>query len=286
MQLLCVGEAFADLIFMDIARMPRAGEELRTRRFAATAGGGAVITAVAASRLGLRSRIISALGADVVRRLRRERVGIVNLSAPGEDGAISGAISTAHDRSFVTFDGVNEQLERRLLARAGSIRAPYVHFALGPRHCARWAGIVERLRAAGSVTSWDFGWHDDLTRRRGLGRLLASIDYLFLNEREAVHYARTPTLRAAVDVWRRRPGSTIVKLGEAGSRWLSADRDLHVPVRPLRAVDTTGAGDAFNGGFLTGLARGLTPLACLRLANRVGAASTQRPGGLDGLPTR
>ena len=54
----------------------------------------------------------------------------------------------------------------------------------------------------------------------------------------------------------------------------------------MRAVDSTGAGDAFNGGFLCGVLRGLPPRACLRLGNFVGARSTRRAGGLDGLPGR
>ena len=167
MHLLCVGEAFTDLIFLRMARIPRAGEELRTGHFAATVGGGAVITAVAASRIGLRARVMSALGPDAVARLRAERVSLINVIRPGERAAVSVAISTARDRSFVTFDGVNDQLEGRLWRRRRDIRAPFVHFAFAPRDCARWAAVVRRLQQAGSVTSWDFGWHQNLASRRG-----------------------------------------------------------------------------------------------------------------------
>lgn len=293
--LICVGESFTDLIFAGLDRVPRPGEELRTRRFVATVGGGAVITAVAASRLGLRTTVISALGPDAVTRLRKEGVGVVNLLERGESPAVSVAISTRSDRSFVTFDGVNDRLERRLSGRwrrTRELSAPsdlrnfrFVHFAFAPRNCSHWARIVERLRAMGFVTSWDFGWHEDLVDRRGFQALAASVDYLFLNEQEAAMYARSRTLRSAIAVWRRdRPRPTIIKLGASGSRWIAPDRDLRVPVRARTPVDTTGAGDAFNGAFLAGLARGLSARRCLQLANRVGAASTTKPGGLDGLP--
>jgi sugar/nucleoside kinase (ribokinase family) len=286
MQLVCVGEAFTDLIFLGMERFPRGGEELRTGHFAATVGGGAVITAVAASRMGLRARVISALGPDAVARLRAERVSLLNVIRPGERAAVTVAISTAHDRSFVTFNGVNDQLERRLLREVRHIHAPFVHFAFAPRDCARWAAVVRRLQHRGSVTSWDFGWHQNLARRRGFRTLAAAVDYLFLNQAEAVIYARTRTLARAAEVWRRRARPTIVKLGAAGSRWIGADVDLHVTGRRRTAVDTTGAGDAFNGGFLAGLSRGLAPRDCLRLGNVVGAAVTQKAGGLDGLPPR
>jgi len=286
MHLLCVGEAFTDLIFSRMERMPRAGEELRTGHFAATVGGGAVITAVAASRIGLRSRVLSALGPDAVARLRAERVSLINVIRPGERAAVSVAISTARDRSFVTFDGVNDQLERRLWRRCRDIQAPFVHFAFAPRDCARWAAVVRRLQRRGSVTSWDFGWHQNLPKRRGFHTLAAAVDYLFLNQPEAVMYARTRTLAGAVEVWRTRPRPTIIKLGAAGSRWIAPDVDLHVAGRRRAVVDTTGAGDAFNGGFLAGVARGLAPRDCLKLGNAVGAAVIQKPGGLDGLPAK
>jgi sugar/nucleoside kinase (ribokinase family) len=284
MHLLCVGEAFTDLIFLRMQRIPRAGEELRTGHFAATVGGGAVITAVAASRIGLRARVMSALGPDAVARLRAERVSLVNLIRPGERSAVSVAISTVRDRSFVTFDGVNDQLEGRLWRRLRDIRAPFVHFAFAPRDCARWAAVVRRLQQNGSVTSWDFGWHQNLASRRGFHALAAAVDYLFLNQQEAMMYAGTRTLARAVEAWRTRTRPTIIKLGAAGSRWIGPNLDLHVTGRRRAAVDTTGAGDAFNGGFLAGLARGLAPRDCLRLGNAVGAAVTQKPGGLDGLP--
>jgi sugar/nucleoside kinase (ribokinase family) len=284
-RLLCVGEAFTDLIFMGLDRIPRAGEELRTDRFTATVGGGAVITAVAASRLGLRATVMSALGPDAVARLRAERVSVVNVMKPGERAAVSVAISLPRDRCFVTFDGANRQLERRVLSASrmwrspSGLRADFVHFALAPRDCAKWTALVRRLRAAGIVTSWDFGWHEDLAARRGFRTLADAVDYLFLNEQEALMYARVRTLSRAFPEWRRRRGATIVKLGSAGSQWIGPGVDLYARVRRRKPVDTTGAGDAFNGAFLAGLSRGLAPADCLRLANRVGAETTQRPGG-------
>src|SRR5689334_18038238 len=66
--LLTIGEAFEDLVFFDLPRLPEAGEEMKTSRFTATIGGGAVITAIAAARLGLRTAIVSGLQTSAVRR--------------------------------------------------------------------------------------------------------------------------------------------------------------------------------------------------------------------------
>ena len=59
---------------------------------------------------------------------------------------------------------------------------------------------------------------------------------------------------------------------------------FHVPGFSVRAVDTTGAGDAFNGGFLAARLAGRTPKPSLRAGNRMGALSTRAAGGIDGLP--
>jgi sugar/nucleoside kinase (ribokinase family) len=282
--LLTLGEAFEDLVFLGLPRLPNSGEEIRTDHFVRTIGGGAVITAVAAARLGLPCGTWSALGDLAVRRLKREGVAVSNLKAAGEDHAISAALSTADNRSFVTYDGVNRKLERRLLERTPRIRCRHVHFAFGPRDCAPWLDVLARLHRRGVGTSWDFGWNERLLDDAAFPALLDRVQVLFVNEQEALLYSRRRSLPTAMSHWRRAANTVIVKVGPKGCHWISRDRELHDPAPRVRTVDTTGAGDAFNGGFLVARLRGLSPAASLRLGNHVGALSTRRAGGLDGLP--
>ena len=283
-ELLTLGEAFEDLVFLGLDRLPNPGEEVRTSRFVRTVGGGAVITAVAAARLGARCGIWSALGAPAVTRLKADGVTVRNLMRRGEAHAVSAALSTSENRTFVTYNGVNDDLEHRLLVAAPAIRARHVHFAFYPRNCRRWIPQLKRLRARGTTTSWDFGWNEALLDDASFMTLVAELDLLFLNEQEARLYAGRRTLSAAVAAWRRSERAVIVKLGAQGSRWLSRTVDVHVPAPQTRVVDTTGAGDAFNGGVITARLRGQGPAEALRLGNRVGALSTRAAGGLDGLP--
>lgn len=108
---------------MDLERLPRAGEEVKTSAFVRTIGGGAVITAVAAARLGVRVALWSALSDAAVRRLARERVRITNLRRRREPHAITVALSTPGNRTFVTYNGCNPALDRRLLSRLPRLRA-------------------------------------------------------------------------------------------------------------------------------------------------------------------
>lgn len=283
--LLTAGEAFEDLVFVGLDRLPRPGEEVRTDRFHATIGGGAVITAVGAARLGVPTAIVSGLSDAAATSLRHERVHVTNLRRPREAHAITAALSTTTERSFVTFTGVNAVLEPRLRRALASARARHVHLALGPTELPAWTRLVTRLRRRGITVSWDFGWNETLAAEDGLTALMDLVDLVFLNELEAPLYAHATSLDDAYPRLRTARSNVIVKLGSMGSRWLRADGDVVMPAPVVDAVDTTGAGDAFNAGFLAAWLRGAAPAACLATGNSVGAASTRAAGGIDALPT-
>lgn len=282
--LLTVGEAFEVLVFVGLPHLPAPGEEVRTSRFTQTFGGGAVRTAVAASRLGISSRVLSALSAAGATFLKSERVSVRNLHQPNEPHAIAAALSTGDTRSFVTFKGVNDALEPRFLQALRSELARHVHFAFCPQDCGRWVPVVRNLRDHGVGTSWDFGWNPGLLDDEDFLPLVGRLDYLLLDEREALLYSQRATLDEAAAFWKVRTENAIVKLGAKGSRWVSETVDLVGRPRRVKSADTTGVGAAFNGGFLCARLRDFSPEATLRLANFVGAMATRLPGGIAGLP--
>jgi sugar/nucleoside kinase (ribokinase family) len=271
-----VGEAFEDLIFAGLRRLPRPGEEIRVPTFHATIGGGAVITAIAAARLGLTVGVLTAIDGRGATTLRSERIKLINVRKPAERTAVSVALSTARDRSFVTFEGANRVLEPRLRRQLRGVvgRPRHIHFALGPSNCRAWVGIVNDLRAKGVTTSWDFGWNERLAADRGFATLGRALDWVFVNEQEARLYSRA--LAGA--------RNTIIKRGANGATLATSQGTLRLAAPRARVLDTTGAGDAFNGGFLAALARGGNARAALRLANYIGARSTEGIGGIASLP--
>ncbi|MEP7116246.1 MAG: carbohydrate kinase family protein [Acidobacteriota bacterium] len=283
-KLLTAGEAFEDLVFFGLERLPAAGEEVKTNTFHATIGGGAVITAVGAARLGVATSVTSGLSDAAVARLRRERVRVHNLKHKGEAHAVTAALSTSTDRTFVTFNGVNAVLEPRLLDALAAPTATHLHVAHCPTDIEAWTALVKRLRRRGLTVSWDFGWSAALATRPELPALIDALDFVFLNELEAPLYTGAPTLDDAYPALRAYNSAVIVKLGADGSRWLRSDGDVVMPASRVDAVDTTGAGDAFNAGFLAAWLRGSQPAVCLATGNVVGGASTRAAGGLDALP--
>lgn len=283
MKLVCAGEAFEDLIFVGLERLPELGEEIKTDRFTATIGGGAVITAVRAARLGMHTTLISALSDNACARLKKERLQITNLRKPHEPHAITAALSTGVDRAFVTFNGVNAQLEPRIarvLDPRKWTKPSHVHFCFYPHDCARWTRIITRLRDHQISTSWDFGWNEPLFKNPGLIDLIDALDFVFVNEHEARLYTGQDTLAAAIPLWRQRQAITIIKIGEEGAVWIAPNREIHVAAPKVTVVDTTGAGDSFNAGFLVAWMNGKSPEQCLKAGNRVGADSTRQAGGI------
>ena len=282
--LVCVGESFEDLIFAGLKALPKLGQERRTTSFLRTFGGGATITAVAAARLGISTGIVSGLSQGACARLRTEGVRVTNLRKPDEEHAITAALSTPKDRAFVTFDGVNRVLGPRFLHALARSRARIIHCALCPRDILPLAGELNAARRRGSLVSLDLGYDLDLAKDPHLPELLAAVDYLLINEDEAKLYSRRRSLSAAQAYWKEHARNTVIKLGAKGSCWISSRGVVSEPAPRVRAIDTTGAGDAFNAGFLAGLLSRLLPRRTLRLGNAVGARSTQAVGGLDGLP--
>ena len=107
-----------------------------------------------------------------------------------------------------------------------------------------------------------------------------------MNRDEALAYSGARSLTQALDRWRAAPTLVVVKLGAAGARVVGSAANIRERAVTVRVVDTTGAGDAFDAGFLAGRLRGLGLRDSLQLANRVGALSTRRAGGIAGLPRR
>ena len=280
MKLICAGEAFEDLIFVGLERLPELGEEIKTDRFTATIGGGAVITAVKAARLGMRTELISALSDASVTRLKKERVVVTNLRKPNEPHAITAALSTGDDRAFVTYNGVNAQLEERLARVIPKVKTDHLHLCFYPHNCRQWTVILTKLRDKGITTSWDFGWNEPLIDDRGLTDLIDALDFVFINDREAQLYTGTSSLQDAIAEWQQRKAITIIKLGDQGAAWLAPDRHVHVRAPKVKAIDTTGAGDSFNAGFLVAWMHGKTPEQCLTAGNKLGSASTRQAGGI------
>ena len=287
--LLVAGDAFEDLIFAGLPRLPRPGEEVRTTAFTRTVGGGAVISAAWSRAERLRVRLLSALPPGVGPFLGTQGIECRDLRRTDEHHAVTAALSFGEERSFATFapeipgsaDRLREALGAELSEFAGQPTFGALLLALLPSDPPAWARWVERAKRgeARPEIFWDFGYDLELARRPGFPDLVQAADGVFVNRREADLY-RSPLRRAA------KSGTlVVVKLGAKGAEVLDRPETRVPAPLPLRGVlDTTGAGDAFNAGFLARRLRGGSLGEQIAAGNALGAQCVQRVGGLPAAP--
>ena len=294
--LVCAGEFFTDLIFFDLDELPSLGQETKTDNFATSLGGGAAITAVAAALLGRSTELVTVWGdssLDAEARGRLDKAGVSwsgSRIEPNEVSGLSVAVSTRADRYFLTHPGANHAVERHLLSAETLGRvslAGHVHFALTPSRWKSFRDAVKQIRKNGATVSWDLGWDPDAGTSRGFRDLCLELDVLFLNEMEACKYAGASSAQDALEHFHHPHNTVVIKQGAAGA---IASRSANAPVRvrglDIEAVETTGAGDAFDGGFLHAWMAGHELDEALRWGNICGGLSTRLPGGVQSLPDR
>jgi sugar/nucleoside kinase (ribokinase family) len=285
------GELYTDLILSGFDFWPQPGQEAFAKQFHREVGGGASNTACGMARLGSTVAILGLVGEDggwLIQQLMTNGVDTSYIARdPAEATALTVAITTPRDRSFLTYPGSNRSFPAALAEAAATNRlaqAAHVHLAFPPE-LSTAADLLRAIRRNGCTVSLDVGWHEPWLLDARLPSILPLLDLFFPNESEArcITGETDPEkiLRwfAAADVPR-----VALKLGERGAALLWNGEIWSATPPPVQPVDTTGAGDSFDAGFLHSWLRAESPEICLRTANICGALSTQAYGGVAGVP--
>ena len=288
-----IGEFFVDEILSGFQTLPKLGEESFARHFRREVGGGAAITACGLAKLGIRVAVLGAVGKEdgawVIKRLTSFGVDPSGLELdPKEPTAITVSVSTREDRAFFSYYGANRLLLRKLSnpETLQTIRtARHIHFACAPDselHEPMFLALRRWRRRISIDVQSHMSW---LTKPENL-KILRNCDIFFPNEREAEWISGEEgthkVLHALRDKGLRGVG---MKLGGRGASLLWRKREFLADPIPVETVDTTGAGDCFNAGFIYAWLRGEKPQRCLQIANICGALSTRALGGIEGFPT-
>jgi len=146
--------------------------------------------------------------------------------------------------------------------------------------------LLPALRAASCTISLDVGFSPDWLRSTANLDTCRSIDYLLPNEREASLLCSSDSANYLSFAQHSGLSQAVVKLGSRGAAMLANGRRYTVSSPPVEVVDTTGAGDAFDAGFIDALLDRSNPEDCLRRACICGALSTRAAGALSALPFR
>lgn len=288
-----VGEVFTDHIFSGFDTWPAPGVEIFTEQYARELGGGAPNTASALARLGRDTLLFGIAGITeqlwLEARLAAfgvQREGVKYVNNPT---GVTVSISTKEERTFFTYPGANVLLPEYIASPPVVSRlceARHVHFAM-PLAQETAANLFPQLKNAACTLSLDVGWQIEWLTDQSNLQTCAACDFFLPNFKEAQILTGAETVSAMLRACRDAGLSGVVlKLGGQGAAMLSNGQEIYSPSCPVEAVDTTGAGDAFNAGLIDAALDSVPAKEMLRRACICGALSTRVAGALNGLPTR
>jgi ribokinase len=289
-----LGIFVADLAFR-AGRLPAIGETIAGSGFAIGPGGKGSNQAVAAARAGAAVTFISRIGRDTfgeiaLKTWNAEGIEPRVTQTPTATGAAFIYVhETTGANAIIVVPGAAAELcAADVDAAADAIRAAgvFVTQLEQPVDAARRG--LEIARAAGVTTIFNpapAGPFDDA--------LFALSDYVVPNESEAetltgIAVSDIAAARRAGDALiAKGAGTALITLGERGALFHNKDRSLHIPAFAAGSVvETTGAGDAFVGGFAAALARGVDPIESARFGSAAAGISVTRAGTAPAMPLR
>jgi len=145
--------------------------------------------------------------------------------------------------------------------------------------------LFKLAKTSSTSISLDPGWDPKEKWNGPLKPALDQIDIFLPNEQEAMKITSTSTISAALQNLGRHMLLPVIKMGEKGACTIGDRGKITFPGFEVKSIDTTGAGDSFNAGFLYGYLNGLDLEDCLRWGCACGALSTMQIGGIKGQPT-
>ena len=288
-----LGIFVADLAFR-APRLPVVGETIAGSGFKMGPGGKGSNQAVAAARLGARVTMISRIGRDefgtmAVRTWQDEGITVV---APEDDSEPTGAAfiyvdQKTGDNAIIVVPGAAAAISADDIdAATEHIRGAKVFVTQLEQPIAAARRGLEIARAAGVTTIFNPAPAMPLEPD-----IYPLCDYITPNETEAaaltgIPVARVDDARRAADAFLDMGvGTALITLGDKGALLHGKGFSHHVPALHAGAVvETTGAGDAFNGGFAVALSRGMSPPNAVRFGCAVAAISVTRPGTAPSMP--
>jgi sugar/nucleoside kinase (ribokinase family) len=290
-----VGELNVDLILTGLPGFPEMGALKLAGDMSFTLGSSSAIFASNIARLGMRVGFMGKAGQDnfgdfIVQCLQSNHVDTSHIirSSEGRTG-ICVCMSFPENYAMVSFPGIREtftvdevDFDYVKQARHMHLSSYYIQPGMRPGcpRLFRWA------RENGLTTSFDPDTDPAGLWGPEILDVLANVDVFLPNEREALSISGAPDVESAIAKLTQYVKVLVIKRGAKGVLAVAGGRRLEAAPFRMQVVDTTGAGDSFNAGFLYRYLNGASLEECLLWGNACGGLSTTRMGGTAGFPTR
>ena len=294
MNILIAGELNLDLILQNYRSFPALGREVLVDDVTLTMGSASAICACGLAKLGNAVTFAGKVGADTWGDLCKSKLAAcgVDISRVIVDTAlktgITVSITSPTDRALVTYPGASTALQASDFERESFRGFQHLHVSSFFIQQGLRPGIKQFLglaSACGLTTSLDPGYDPDEKWGRDLLEALSEVDVFFPNEVELEGVTGLRDREEALRSVANGRTITVVKLGADGCMTLDAGNIVATPAFPVKPVDTTGAGDSFNAGFLHAWLGGAHLRDAMTFAAACGALSTLSAGGTGAQPT-
>lgn len=281
MMITVVGSINMDLV-VGTERFPKQGETVLGNLYTTVPGGKGANQAVAAARLGDQVHMVGAVGSDafgtqLLSGLETEQIDTQGVKKTDGASGIANILLSEGDNRIIVVPGANHELtksdidaQKKAIEKSSMVilqlelPIPVVEYTL---QLAKELGVPAILNPAPAG---------------GFTEAMKQADFLTPNETEAEELFGTN--------WEleleRYPNRMVVTLGKNGARYFDGDKHVTVEGFPTQAVDTTGAGDTFNGALAVALAEGSEFKEAVRFANAAASLSVEKFGAQGGMPNR
>ena len=270
-------------ITVECDRWAKPGETIFGNRLTVNPGGKGANQAVAAARLGAEVKMVGCIGDDVYGQLVLKALKENNVDStyvkvlPGENSGTAHITVAEYDNSIIVIKAANDLVSPALIDEAWeAIKEADIVLLQHEIPAATNAYVIEKCYEAGVPVMLNPAPVAPVPPE-----LLAKVTYLTPNEHEAaILFAG----QGKADILGRNQGKVIMTLGSKGVAYAEKGQVYNVPGFKVQPVDTTGAGDTFNGAFAVARANGKNMYDSISFANAAAALSVQKLGAQGGMP--
>lgn len=281
-KIVVVGSCNID-ITVECDRWAKPGETIFGNRLTVNPGGKGANQAVAAARLGAEVKMVGCIGDDVYGQLVLKALKENNVDStyvkvlPGENSGTAHITVAENDNSIIVIKAANDLVSPALIDEAWeAIKEADIVLLQHEIPAATNAYVIEKCYEAGVPVMLNPAPVAPVPPE-----LLAKVTYLTPNEHEAaILFAG----QGKADILGRNQGKVIMTLGSKGVAYAEKGQVYNVPGFKVQPVDTTGAGDTFNGAFAVARANGKNMYDSISFANAAAALSVQKLGAQGGMP--
>lgn len=288
MKILIAGELNVDLVLHGYQFFPALGKEVLVKDVSLTLGSSSAICAAGLVKLGNHVSLVAKVGCDTFGSLCLDalvQLG-VDCSSIVRDASIKTgitvSISSAQDRALMTYLGAIAALHANDISDDAIRNCKHLHvssFFLQQALRPELKSLFARAHQLGLTTSLDPGFDPSEGSSKDLSDVLTEVDVFLPNEIELESITGVHDRHRALRALANERTLVVVKLGSDGCMAFRGGEIVSVPAFPVNAIDTTGAGDSFDAGFLHAWLRGKDLEDAMRFGAACGALSTEGIGG-------